>query len=90
MPEDEGVRVGGVLGESGHQVPVLCGVPPSFFLRWGGVWGLSSVRKALETGQCGGQSRDALEGGNSPPPPGRPAIVSLTASASLHGICNRQ
>ena len=36
--------------------------------------------------------RDALEGGGVPPPPPslRPATVSLTASASVNGICNRQ
>ena len=39
--------------------------------------------------------RDALEGGEPPPPPSgapslRPATVPLTPSASLNGICNRQ
>ena len=39
--------------------------------------------------------RDALEGGKAPPPPSRapslrPATVSLAASATLNGICNRQ
>ena len=39
--------------------------------------------------------RDALEGAGVPPPPSRapslcPATVSLTPSASLNGICNRQ
>ena len=39
--------------------------------------------------------RDALEGGEVPPPPSRapslcPATVSLTASASFNGMCNRQ
>ena len=39
--------------------------------------------------------RDALEGGEVPPPPFRapslcPATVPLTASASFNGICNRQ
>ena len=43
-----------------------------------------------------GWGRDALEGGGAgPPPPSRapslwPATVSLTASARLNGICNRQ
>ena len=36
-----------------------------------------------------GGPRDALEG-TPPPPPGRPAIVPLAASASLNGICHRK
>ena len=44
----------------------------------------------------GGGGRDALEGGEVPPPPLssrapslRPATAFLTASASFNGICNR-
>ena len=44
---------------------------------------------------CRAPGRHALQGGKVPPPPSRPpslcpATVSLTPSASLNGICNRQ
>ena len=44
--------------------------------------------------QCGGRAGMHWKGGRSPPPPRAPSLcpatLSLTPSASLSGICNRQ
>ena len=64
---------------------------------------LNSASAVSQEGLCtsawpgeGDPPRDALEGGEVPPPPSSrapslcPATVPLTPSASLNGICNRQ